>query len=221
MASGPQLGDEVRVVRGRGVRRDVWAVVVLGVGVIAALLMIRSGGSEQPVPPVEREVPAASASARAADRPAEPNATAPATLPTTMPRKRAGKLRALKTLGVEPTRGPDGKRQVDAAPVIDALNKAGIHEGIAAFPPPGTDPPKTGVIVPEGIELPEGYVRHYQTTDDGEPLPPILMFHPDYTFTDDLGNPIKIPEDRVVPPDMVPEGVPIQMLEVPARHGSR
>jgi hypothetical protein len=47
------------------------------------------------------------------------------------------------------------------------------------------------------------------------------MFHPDYTFTDDLGNPIKIPEDRVVPPDMVPEGVPIQMLEVPARHGSR
>jgi hypothetical protein len=127
----------------------------------------------------------------------------------------------LKTLGVEPTRGRDGKRQVDAAPVIDALNKAGIHEGIAAFPPPGTDPPKTGVIVPEGIELPEGYVRHYQTTDDGEPLPPILMFHPDYTFTDDLGNPIKIPEDRVVPPDMVPEGVPIRMLEVPARHGSR
>ena len=34
MASGPQLGDEVRVVRGRGVRRDLWAVLVLGVGVI-------------------------------------------------------------------------------------------------------------------------------------------------------------------------------------------
>jgi hypothetical protein len=221
MASGPQPGDEVRVVRGHGVRRDVWAILSLGVGVIAALLMIRSGRSAPPAPMVGRDAPPASASASDADRSAEPANSAPATLPATMPRTRAGKLRALKSLGVEPTRGPDGKRQLDAAPVIDALNKAGIHEGIAAFPPPGTNPPKAGVIVPEGIELPEGYVRHYQTTDDGEPLPPILMFHPDYTFTDDLGNPINIPEDRVVPPDMVPEGVPIHMLEIPARHGSR
>ena len=212
--------DQVRVVRGGGMRRDLWAVVVLGVGVITGLLLIRSGGSEPAAAPVETDVPASRAPAATVDPTAKPS-DVPRPLPATMPRSRAGKLRALKTLGVEPTRGPDGKRQLDAAPVIGALNEAGIHEGIAAFPPPGTDPPKAGVIVPDGIELPEGYVRHYQTTDDGEPLPPILMFHPDYTFTDELGNPIVIPEDRVVPPDMVPDGVPVRMLEVPARRGGR
>src|SRR5689334_3480275 len=39
--------------------------------------------------------------------------------------------------------------------------------GIALFPPPGTKPLKRGIIVPEGYQLPPGYVRHYQTTDDG------------------------------------------------------
>jgi hypothetical protein len=138
-----------------------------------------------------------------------------------MPRTRGAKLRALRALGVTPERGPDGKRRLDAAPVIDALNRAGVHDGIAAFPPPGTDPPKAGVIVPDGVELPEGYVRHYQTTDDGQPLPPILMFHPDYTFTDEQGNPVAIPPDRVVPPELVPPGIPVQMLAIPARDGAR
>jgi hypothetical protein len=40
--------------------------------------------------------------------------------------------------------------------------------GIALFPPPGTKPIKQGVLVPEDFELPPGYVRHYQATDDGE-----------------------------------------------------
>ena len=101
--------------------------------------------------------------------------------------------------------------------MIGALNAAGIHDGIAAFPPPGTDPPRSGVIVPDDWVLPEGYVRHYQTTDDGEPLPPILMFHPDYTFTDEQGNPIAIPPDRIVPPELVPPGLPVRMLELPAQ----
>jgi hypothetical protein len=92
-----------------------------------------------------------------------------------------------------------------------------VHEGIAAFPPPGTDPPKTGIIVPDDWTPPEGYVRHYQTTDDGEPLPPILMFHPDYDFTDADGRPVAIPPDRVVPPEMAPPGLPVEMLHVPAR----
>ena len=111
----------------------------------------------------------------------------------------------------------DGIRVVRAAPVIGALNAAGIHDGIAAFPPPGTDPPRSGVIVPDDWVLPEGYVRHYQTTDDGELLPPILMFHPDYTFTDEQGNPIAIPPDRIVPPELVPPGLPVRMLELPAQ----
>jgi hypothetical protein len=101
--------------------------------------------------------------------------------------------------------------------VIDALHAAGVHEGIAAFGRPGTDPPKPGVIVPEDFVLPEGYVRHYQSTDDGEALPPILMFHPDYEFVDEAGNPVAVPADRVVPPELVPPGLPVTTLAIPPR----
>src|SRR5262249_27335916 len=133
------------------------------------------------------------------------------------PKTQAARLRALKRLGITPTPGPDGQPHIDAAPVIDALHAAGVHDGIAAFPPPGTNPPKSGIIVPDGIELPEGYLRHYQTTDDGQRLPPILMFHPDYDFVDGDGRPVAVPPDRVVPPELVPPGFPVEMLHVPER----
>lgn len=107
--------------------------------------------------------------------------------------------------------------EIDAREVIEALVAAGETEGIAAFPPPGTNPPKSGIIVPEDFQLPEGYVRHHQTTDDGEALEPILMFSPDYEFLDPSGNPIKVPDDLVVPPDLAPPGLPIRILEVPKR----
>lgn len=87
--------------------------------------------------------------------------------------------------------------------------------GIALFPPPGTDPPKPGIIVPDGFELPPGYVRHHQVTDDGTQLPPILTFHPDFEWVDAQGNPIALPEDHVVPPDLAPPGMPVEILEVP------
>ena len=210
--------DALRVTRAGGVRRDVWALVVLAAGIVLGLLVLRSGARPSATP-----APDATAAA-APEAPAVAGAPTPdaaAAVPSTMPRSRGAKLRALRALGVTPERGPDGKRHLDAAPVIDALNRAGIHDGIAAFPPPGTDPPKAGVIVPDGVELPEGYVRHFQTTDDGQPLPPILMFHPDYTFTDELGNPVAVPPDRVVPPELVPPGFPVQLLEIPARDGAR
>jgi len=85
------------------------------------------------------------------------------------------------------------------------LLKPGEHAGLDVFPPPGTKPVKRGIVVPDDFELPPGYVRHYQTTDDGRRLPPILMFHPDY--------PGAVPEDRVVPPDMAPPGMPVEMLD--------
>ena len=88
--------------------------------------------------------------------------------------------------------------------MIERLHEAGIYSGIAAFPPPGTKPPLVGLAVPDDFELPEGYVRHYQVTDDGQRIAPILMFSPDYEFFDDDGQPIVIPEDRVVPPDLAP-----------------
>jgi hypothetical protein len=87
--------------------------------------------------------------------------------------------------------------------------------GIYLFPPPGTKPIKIGIVVPDDFEVPPGYVKHYQTTDGGKQLQPILMFHPDYQPVDDAGNPIALPADRVVPPDMAPPGLPIEMLEVP------
>ena len=219
MASGPGTTDlerdGIRVVRAAPVRRDVWGVVVVGLGVIVGLWLLRTGA-----PPVSVAAPPRPAAMASAAAPAAAPDTAgaePSAAPPTIPTSRGAKLRALRTLGITPRRGPDGKPQIDAAPVIGALNAAGIHDGIAAFPPPGTDPPRSGVIVPDDWELPEGYVRHYQTTDDGEPLPPILMFHPDYTFTDEQGNPIAIPPDRIVPPELVPPGLPIRMLEISAQ----
>lgn len=87
--------------------------------------------------------------------------------------------------------------------------------GIHAFPPLGTRPQLTGVIVPDDFELPPGYVRHYQSTDHGQRLPPILMFDPRNPPLDEFGEPLDIPPDRVVPPEMVPAGLPIEILEIP------
>ncbi|MFP2909491.1 hypothetical protein ACLESD_31500 [Pyxidicoccus sp. 3LFB2] len=81
---------------------------------------------------------------------------------------------------------------------------------------PGTKPMKRGIVVPEDFELPPGFVRHYQSTDDGERVSAILMFHPDYAPTDESGEPIPLPENRVVPEEMAPPGMPIQMLQLPA-----
>ena len=218
MVSSSTMASGAGKARHGGIPRDVWGLAVLVLGVVAGLMVMRSGA-----PPTVARVPdPPAASAPSADpEPAAPSDRTAATIPTTMPRTRAGKLRALRALGVTPHRGPDGKRQLDAAPVIDALNRAGVHDGIAAFPPPGTDPPKSGVTVPDDVVLPEGYVRHHQTTDDGRPLPPILMFHPDYTFTDEQGTPIAIPDDRIVPPELVPPGIPFERLDVPSQAGSR
>ncbi len=107
--------------------------------------------------------------------------------------------------GMEPT----------AAEVIDELHKAGIHSGIGAFNPPGTSPPLIGLAVPEDFKLPEGYVRHYQTTDDGQRIEPILMYSPDFEFFDSAGRRIDIPADRVVPPGMAPPGMTSCRITVP------
>ena len=108
------------------------------------------------------------------------------------------------------------ERQVERrtkAEVPFTMNAPGEHAGIAAFPPPGTKPIKRGVVVPDDYELPEGYVRHYQTTDDGRPLPPILMYHPDFAGVDADGNPLVVPEDRIVPPELAPAGMQPRTLD--------
>ncbi|AGC41472.1 hypothetical protein MYSTI_00113 [Myxococcus stipitatus DSM 14675] len=85
----------------------------------------------------------------------------------------------------------------------------------------GTKPLKVGLVVPEGFELPPGYVRHYQSTDEGERVEAILMFHPDHKPVDANGQPIPIPENRVVPEELAPPGMPLRMLELPTGDESK
>ncbi|MBB5203083.1 hypothetical protein HNQ51_000376 [Inhella inkyongensis] len=99
--------------------------------------------------------------------------------------------------------------------VIAGLHRAGVRTGLGAFNPPGTSPPLIGLAVPENFELPPGYVRHHQATDDGQTIEPILMFAPDQVFYDAAGRPVTLPADRVVPPEWAPPGLPIRRIVLP------
>ena len=99
--------------------------------------------------------------------------------------------------------------------VIDRLHKAGVHTGLGAFNPPGTSPPLVGIAVPDDFVLPPGYVRHAQATDDGQRIEPILMFSPDAALRDATGQPIPLPDNRVVPPELAPPGLPIRLIRIP------
>ena len=101
--------------------------------------------------------------------------------------------------------------------LIGALRASGEREGLAAFNPPGTSPMLRGLVVPEDFKLPAGYVRHYQTTDEGIRLAAILMFAPDSQMTDANGRRMSIPEDRVVPAELAPAGLPIRYIEIPTK----
>jgi hypothetical protein len=129
---------------------------------------------------------------------------------------------------VSRTRDPNGDLTLDIsdfinngenptmAEVIDRLHQAGVHAGLGAFSPPGTRPPLVGLAVPDDFVLPEGYVRHYQATDDGQRIDPILMFSPDHPLFDTAGRPIAMPKDRVVPPELAPPGLADRRIVIPA-----
>jgi hypothetical protein len=108
--------------------------------------------------------------------------------------------------------GNQGERPT-VAEVIERLHLAGVYGGLGAFSPPGTRPPLVGLAVPEDFTLPPGYVRHYQATDDGQRIEPILMFAPD-SESDPAQRPM--PKDRVVPPELAPPGLPIRRIVIPA-----
>jgi hypothetical protein len=129
---------------------------------------------------------------------------------------------------VAPLRDPNGDQTPDLsdyvnpgeqptmAQVIERLHQAGVHTGLGAFSPPGTRPPLVGLAVPDDYALPDGYVRHYQATDDGQRIEPILMFAPGRTFVDASGQAVTVPPDRVVPPELAPAGLPIRRIAIPA-----
>lgn len=107
-----------------------------------------------------------------------------------------------------------GDPEPTGAEVIKALHEAGVHSGLGAFNPPGTSPPLEGLAVPDNFDLPQGYVRHHQVTDEGVPIEPILMFSPDFTLYDAQGRPIAMPPNRVVPPELAPPGMPLRWVRV-------
>jgi hypothetical protein len=166
--------------------------------------------------------------------PASSNTPAPATAAASAPLPPPGAATAASrsapaaTQQVSRARDPNGDLTPDLSDyvnsgekptmgeVIDRLHQAGVYSGLGAFSPPGTRPPLVGLAVPEDFVLPEGYVRHYQATDDGQRIEPILMFSPDHTFYDAAQRPIAIPQDRVVPPELAPPGLPIRRIVIPA-----
>lgn len=202
--------DGIAVTATGKVRSGVW-LLLLALAIVGATLLFIAGPlvSEQPT-----------VAARSTDnRSAAPKADAEQRAAVPARRMREGGASERPQLppqeqraGVE--RSDDGAAPADAAEEA-ADGAAEGPSGIELFPPPGTDPVKTGIVVPEGFELPEGYVRHHQTTDNGKQLPPILMFHPDYQPVDANGEKIALPEDRIVPPEMAPPGLAPEMLDVP------
>ena len=154
---------------------------------------------------------AAAGAAAAAGPPSAPAAATPppaAQQPQRAPEGDADPTRDLKSYvsrGEKPTM-PE---------VIERLHERGIHSGLGAFSPPGTRPPTVGLAVPENFELPPGYVRHHQATDDGQRIEAILMFAPDFQLYDAAHQPIPMPKDRVVPPELAPPGLPIRRIVIP------
>ena len=215
--------DGIRVIRRQ---RRGGSLHALGLGVCVLALGVAAGvwlsmrQHEKPAEPA----PTAQAEPTAVEQ------TAPARFERTFTPRRSPTLRSLPAEAPEapedydlPSLDPDdiaayirpGDEEPTAAELIEALREAGIHDGIAAFNPPGTSPPLEGLAVPEDFELPEGYVRHHQVTDEGEPIEPILMFSPDYEYYDEQGQRIELPADLVVPEALAPPGLPIRRVRVP------
>ncbi len=204
----------VKVAEVGGVRRSVWLIalallLVIGAGLLAWRVGLRADAPEAEVAVEPAPAPAAVAAAGNALR-----------TPGAVVQPRAHSIRRREPARAAPPPPASNELPPAEPPPLPEIpdgpdGPVGGPSGIAAFPPLGTDPPKAGLLVPDDFELPEGYVRHYQATDDGELLPPILMFHPDFEFLDPNGEPIPLPENLIVPPELAPPGMPIQPIEPP------
>jgi len=217
--------DGVRTVRtpGGAIARRLALVAAAIVVALAAVVVLRTLERPAPIPTesVVTSTGAAPAAASAASRHADGGARTVRAKPVRieMDRKRdaapdvAGEPAARQSAQSDPN---EARPEIDARDYIAALRESGETGGIAAFPPPGTRPPRTGVIVPDDYQLPEGFMRHYQSTDDGGQLAPILTLAPGYELVDQNGKPIPLAKDRIVPPELAPPDLPVRMLEVPS-----
>jgi len=216
--------------------RPAWGFLAVAAGLVAGTLAWWASASLGGAAPVAAGGPVAASAATVA---------LPSSGPARVPRQagstaRDGSIVAAATPQAPPPanprhvsrrRDPDGDQTPDlsdyvndgdiptTAEVIDRLHRAGVHEGLGAFQPPGTRPPLVGLAVPEGFELPPGYVRHYQATDDGQRIEAVLMFAPDAHLLGADGQPVAIPADRLVPPELAPPGLPLRRITIPAPTG--
>jgi len=230
--AGPRHPGPKRATPAGGKRpwRPSWFYLVVALGILAAGVWLLQSG-----PPVAdaggtargAERMAAAPASRVTGAPSSPAAAPPDTAASSVVHAlpAAAGIRAPEVSRVRDPNGdltPDISDYVNKgerptmAEVIDRLHQAGVTGGLAAFSPPGTRPPLIGLAVPEDFPLPEGYVRHYQATDDGQRIEPILMFSPDHEFVDAANRPVAIPKDRVVPPELAPPGLPIRRIVIPA-----
>lgn len=214
-----------------------WELLGLAAGLIAVALVT---GWALPDAPAGEAVVLASAAKGAVDAQASAAPLVVASTPPAPPDGRAARPepvpQAAAPSAAEPAaparisrqRDPDGDLTPDLADhvndgelptmaeVISRLHQAGVTTGLGAFSPPGTRPPRVGLAVPEDFVLPPGYVRHYQATDDGQRIEPILMFAPGAQVLDAEQRPVPLPRDRVVPPELAPPGLPLRQVVVPS-----
>jgi len=210
-------GDGVRVIpKARTVDRSVlaWLVfVVIAIGALVAWRLLM----QKPVPPASTDPVPVSVSATGSD--ATPDAAAIQAAGATP--------QAVASLPTQTSEHPNGDPndlanyfqpgdpEPTGAEVIGALHDVGIRTGIGAFNPPGTSPPLEGLAVSPSFDLPPGYVRHHQSSDEGVPIEPILMYAPDFQAFDANGRPLAMPANRVVPPERAPPGLPVRWVHIP------
>jgi len=197
---------------GRAWRPSLGYLVIALVIVAAGLSFLWMSPSSPADVAANTATPAASASAVVPEWP--PQATVTAVSPSTraVPEVREAQGDLTPDLSSYVNRG----EKPTMNEVIERLHQAGVHTGLGAFSPPGTRPPRVGLAVPEDFVLPQGYVRHYQATDDGQRIEPILMFSPDHQILDAANRPIEVPKDGIVPPELAPPGFPIRRIVIPA-----
>ena len=156
----------------------------------------------------------------AAATPAAVPAPAPAAVPGVAPVRQAPAQVRAPEGDADPTRDLSSYvargENPSMAEVIERLHQHNVYSGLGAFSPPGTSPPLVGLAVAEEFDLPKGYVRHHQATDDGQRIEAILMFAPGFQLFDADRRPIAMPENRVVPPELAPPGLPIRRIVIPA-----
>ena len=209
----------------RGGGNETWRpspwLVAAALGIVAAGLAgwwLSAASTVQVV--ADTTTPAASAAAARAPTGAAPRVVpAPGDAASTAATPAARRIARVRPAGADQTPDitdfiNDGETPT-MAEVIARLHQAGVHGGLAAFNPPGTRPLLIGLAVPDDFVLPEGYVRHYQATDDGQRVEPILMFAPGFQLFDADHRPIPMPADRVVPPELAPPGLAVRRIAPP------